>query len=148
MFVAEIVAVNVDEKCLDENNRLALEKTGLIAYSHNNYYTLGRNVGFFGFSVCRSAVKAKEKMKNVVVELKEPKIVKSEDKSSSEFKTRRKPWGVRKTAFETQAKKPAPFARRKKSSAPSFARKDNAADKAPRGKFLKRKATQKLHKGQ
>lgn len=73
MFLAEIVAVNVDVQYLDENGKLWLEKAGLIAYSHNYYYTLGRNVGFFGFSVCRSALKAKEKMKNVAVEIKEPK---------------------------------------------------------------------------
>lgn len=81
MFLAEIVAVNVDDKYLDQDGKLWLEKAGLIAYSHNYYYTLGRNVGFFGFSVCRSALKAREKMKNVVVEVKEPKIAKTEKDS-------------------------------------------------------------------
>lgn len=79
MFLAKIVAVNVDDKYLDQDGKLWLEKAGLIAYSHNYYYTLGRNVGFFGFSVCRSALKAKEKMKNVTVEVKEPKIIKTEN---------------------------------------------------------------------
>lgn len=46
MFLAEIVAVNVDDKYLDQDGKLWLEKAGLIAYSHNYYYTLGRNVGF------------------------------------------------------------------------------------------------------
>ena len=78
MFLAQIVAVNVDDQYLDQNGKLCLEKAGLIAYSHNYYYTLGRNVGFFGFSVCRSALKAKEKMKNVIVEIKEPKFIKTE----------------------------------------------------------------------
>ena len=88
MFLAEIVAVNVDDKYLDQDGKLWLEKAGLIAYSHNYYYTLGRNVGFFGFSVCRSALKAREKMKNVVVEVKEPKIAKTEKDS----KFTRKKW--------------------------------------------------------
>ena len=79
MFLAKIVAVNVDDKYLDQDGKLWLEKAGLIAYSHNYYYTLGRNVGFFGFSVCRSALKAKERMKNVVVEVKEPKVIKTEN---------------------------------------------------------------------
>lgn len=74
MFLAEIVAVDVNDKYLDQDGKLWLEKAGLIAYAHNYYYTLGRNVGFFGFSVCRSALKARERMKNVVVEVREPKI--------------------------------------------------------------------------
>lgn len=93
MFLAEIVAVNVDDQYIDENGKLWLEKAGLIAYSHNYYYTLGRNVGFFGFSVCRSAMKAKEKMKNVVVEIKEPKIIKEESDKKKKFATKRSPWG-------------------------------------------------------
>ena len=93
MFLAEIVAVNVDDQYIDENGKLWLEKAGLIAYSHNYYYTLGRNVGFFGFSVCRSAMKAKEKMKNVVVEVKESKIIPTESTDKKrKFAAKRAPW--------------------------------------------------------
>ena len=51
LFMAEIVAVNVDDKYLDADGKLWLEKAGLIAYVHGFYYTLGRNLGKFGFSV-------------------------------------------------------------------------------------------------
>lgn len=51
MFLAEVVAVNVDEKYIDENGALDLEKAGLLAYAHGFYYTLGRKIGKFGFSV-------------------------------------------------------------------------------------------------
>lgn len=51
MFVAEIVNVNIDDKYLEEDGRLALEKAGLLAYVHGRYYTLGRDLGAFGFSV-------------------------------------------------------------------------------------------------
>lgn len=51
MFIAEIVAVNVDDKYMDENGRFEMEKCGLIAYSHGQYYTLGENIGKFGYSV-------------------------------------------------------------------------------------------------
>lgn len=51
MFLAEIVAVNVDEKYLDENGRFQMEKCNLIAYSHGHYYELGKTLGKFGFSV-------------------------------------------------------------------------------------------------
>lgn len=51
MFLAEVVAVNVDEQYIDESGALDLEKAGLIAYAHGFYYTLGRKIGKFGFSV-------------------------------------------------------------------------------------------------
>lgn len=51
MFIAEVLAVNADEKYLDENGRFCLEKCELITYSHGQYYSLGENLGRFGFSV-------------------------------------------------------------------------------------------------
>ncbi|MBR7159230.1 MAG: flavin reductase family protein [Alphaproteobacteria bacterium] len=51
MFMAEIVAVNVDDKYMDDKGKLWLEKAGLLAYVHGGYYTLGRYLGKFGFSV-------------------------------------------------------------------------------------------------
>lgn len=51
MFLAEVVAVNVDEQFIDEKGALDLEKAGLLAYAHGFYYTLGRKIGKFGFSV-------------------------------------------------------------------------------------------------
>lgn len=51
MFLAEIVNVNVDDRYLEEDGRLALEKAGLLAYVHGRYYTLGRDLGAFGWSV-------------------------------------------------------------------------------------------------
>ena len=45
------MAVNVDEEYIDENGALDLEKAGLLAYAHGFYYTLGRKIGKFGFSV-------------------------------------------------------------------------------------------------
>ncbi len=51
LFLANVKAVNIDEKLLDENNRLDLEKANLISYSHGEYFTLGEKLGKFGFSV-------------------------------------------------------------------------------------------------
>ena len=51
MFIAEILAVNVDDKYIEEDGRLAIEKAGLLAFAHGRYYTLGRDLGAFGFSV-------------------------------------------------------------------------------------------------
>ena len=51
MFIAEILAVNVDEKYLDETGRFDMEACNLLAYSHGQYYSLGERLGKFGFSV-------------------------------------------------------------------------------------------------
>ena len=52
MFVAEIVAVTVDERYLDKTtDAFDLRQTNPIAYLHGNYYKLGEKIGKFGYSV-------------------------------------------------------------------------------------------------
>lgn len=53
MFIAEIVAIDVNEELIDEKGKLMLEKAGLICYSHGKYWTLGKELGFFGYSVAK-----------------------------------------------------------------------------------------------
>ncbi len=60
MFMADIVAVTVDESLLDEKGKLHMERAGLCAYAHGEYYALGRRVGNFGFSA-RKKKKAPKK---------------------------------------------------------------------------------------
>ena len=50
MFLADIVAVNVDE-ALIENGRLCINRAHLAAFAHGEYYKLGERIGKFGFSV-------------------------------------------------------------------------------------------------
>ena len=57
MFIAEVVNVSVDERYLDEKGRLELEKADLIAYSHGEYFALGKRLGKFGYSVRRKPKK-------------------------------------------------------------------------------------------
>ncbi len=59
MFIADIVAVNVAEEFIDLNGKLHLDKCSLIAYSHGEYFELGKKLGTFGFSV-RKKKKAKK----------------------------------------------------------------------------------------
>jgi flavin reductase (DIM6/NTAB) family NADH-FMN oxidoreductase RutF len=59
MFLADIVSVGVDEKCIDEAGKLRLDKCALAAYAHGDYFELGKKIGSFGFSV-----KKKHKHKN------------------------------------------------------------------------------------
>ena len=51
MFMADIVGVNAAKELLDNNGRLCLERAKLLAYSHGEYYGLGRKLGSFGYSV-------------------------------------------------------------------------------------------------
>lgn len=50
MFIADIVSVNVAEKLIDEKGKLHLEQASLMAYSHGDYFALGKKIGSFGFS--------------------------------------------------------------------------------------------------
>ncbi len=51
VFIADIVKTDAAESLIDEKGRLALEKAKLLAYSHGEYFELGRKIGSFGFSV-------------------------------------------------------------------------------------------------
>ena len=59
MFLAEVVAVHVDERYFDENDRFDLGAAKPIAYSHGEYYGLGRLIGTFGYSVRKKKKKKK-----------------------------------------------------------------------------------------
>ena len=90
MFLAEVVAVNVDDQYIDDKGALDLEKAGILAYAHGKYYTLGRNLGNFGFSVNKAMLKQKQEMAKVEVVEKKPSPLNKEKP-----KSRRTPFGRR-----------------------------------------------------
>lgn len=51
MFLADILAVHVDDALVSPSGKLHLERAGLLAYAHGEYFELGRKLGTFGFSV-------------------------------------------------------------------------------------------------
>ena len=51
MFIADIVGLDVAKELLDEKGKLCLDKAGLLAYAHGEYYGLGKKLGTFGYSV-------------------------------------------------------------------------------------------------
>ena len=51
MFLADIVAVDVDESLIDPQGKLHLDRAGLAAFAHGEYFELGKKIGTFGFSV-------------------------------------------------------------------------------------------------
>ncbi len=59
MFVAEVLAINADEKYIDEKGAFDISKCDLIAYSNGHYYELGKKIGKFGYSVQKKKKKGK-----------------------------------------------------------------------------------------
>ena len=48
MFLAQVVAVQVDEKYMKKDGKFELNSTGLLTYSHGEYFGLGKELGRFG----------------------------------------------------------------------------------------------------
>ena len=57
LFLADVTAVQVEDALLDERGRLDLARAGLTAYSHGEYFELGRRIGSFGYSVRKRPAK-------------------------------------------------------------------------------------------
>jgi len=60
MFLAEVKAVRVDESYMNKTGKFELNKTGLLAYSHGEYFGLGKSIGTFGWSVKKPEKKVKK----------------------------------------------------------------------------------------
>lgn len=58
MFIAEVVGVTVDGDYMDDKGRFDLAATDLMAYSHGEYFALGKKLGKFGYSVKKPAKKS------------------------------------------------------------------------------------------
>lgn len=63
MFLAEVVSVSIEDKYMDENGKFELNSTGLVTYSHGEYFELGKKLGTFGYSVRKKTTKKKSKSK-------------------------------------------------------------------------------------
>ena len=51
MFIAEVLAVHVDDRYMDESGRFNLNDSKPLVYSHGRYLTTGKEIGGFGYSV-------------------------------------------------------------------------------------------------
>ncbi|MEA3316421.1 MAG: flavin reductase family protein [Bacteroidota bacterium] len=61
MFLAEVVAVNADEKHYEKNSsKFHFNHTQPICYSHGKYFSIGEKIGKFGFSVMKKRRKKKQ----------------------------------------------------------------------------------------
>ena len=65
MFMAEILSIDADEKYIDNKGAFDITKCDLITYANGKYFTLGKQVGKFGYSVQKKRNnKIKGKTKN------------------------------------------------------------------------------------
>lgn len=51
MFMAKVTGVTIEDEYMDETGKFNLNNTGLVAYSHGEYFDLRKNIGKFGYSV-------------------------------------------------------------------------------------------------
>ena len=65
MFIADVLSIDVAEKYIDSDGAFDISKCDLIAYSNGNYYSLGKKIGRFGFSVQKKKKTAKKSGKTI-----------------------------------------------------------------------------------
>lgn len=51
MFIADVVGVTVEDSYMDANGKFEINSTGLVMYSHGEYFALGEKLGKFGYSI-------------------------------------------------------------------------------------------------
>jgi flavin reductase (DIM6/NTAB) family NADH-FMN oxidoreductase RutF len=57
MFLAKVLCVHADEAYMDGKGKFDLAKANPLVYSHGQYYSLGKKLGRFGFSVRKNKKK-------------------------------------------------------------------------------------------
>ena len=61
MFIADVVGVEADDRFIDpETGKFSLDKANPIVYSHGEYYSLGKLIGHFGWSVRKKTTKRRK----------------------------------------------------------------------------------------
>ncbi len=61
MFIADILCTNVADEIVDGDGKLRLDKAGLMAFAHGEYFELGKKIGYFGFSTKKKGKSGKRK---------------------------------------------------------------------------------------
>jgi len=84
MFIANVKAVYVDESYMDEKGKFQLNETGLIAYSHGSYLSIGEELGTFGYSISKKKKLHASKSEKDAIKPKVRTIQKTAEKSASQ----------------------------------------------------------------
>ena len=80
MFLADVVAVDVDEQWMNESGKLELSRANPIVYSHGEYYGLSKLLGTFGYSIQKDG----KKMQKTAAERTRKKVQKPASKKTQE----------------------------------------------------------------
>lgn len=51
LFIGKITSIQLDSDLIDSKGRMDIEKADLLAYAHGHYYSLGKCLGHFGYSI-------------------------------------------------------------------------------------------------
>ena len=51
MFIADVLSIHADNNYIDKNGAFDITKCNLISYANGKYFSLGKQVGKFGYSV-------------------------------------------------------------------------------------------------
>lgn len=63
LFLAEVVSVTIEDRYMNDDGKFELNRSGLITYSHGEYFELGKKAGSFGYSVRKPEKNHKKKNK-------------------------------------------------------------------------------------
>ena len=74
VFMADIVSVSCDDSILDEKGKICLERAGLMAYAHGEYFALGKSIGRFGFSAAKANKNSAPTKSSATVKSRDQKV--------------------------------------------------------------------------
>lgn len=103
MFMATVEAVHVDERFIDDNDRLHLNDAHLLVYSHGEYRKMGGYIGKFGYSVKKgkktpqSSKKPPQRSEKVSQSRKKPPQHSKKGLQSSSKRSKKSPQNLEKT---------------------------------------------------
>lgn len=63
VFVAEVLSIDASSEYIDEKGAFDISKCNLIAYANGGYYSLGKKIGKFGYSVQKNKSKGANRRK-------------------------------------------------------------------------------------
>ena len=92
MFLADVVAVDVDEQWMNESGKLELSRANLMVYSHGEDYGLSKLLGTFGYSIQKDG----KKMQKTAAERTRKKVQKTASKKTQEKVQKTAPKQTRK----------------------------------------------------
>ena len=67
MFIADVLSIHADNNYIDKNGAFDITKCNLISYANGKYFSLGKQVGKFGYSVKKKKKKKRTGLKIFVV---------------------------------------------------------------------------------